>query len=242
MAVQRAMRKRRGPSRYKVRDRTLMKPYGPSRIRRFNPIPRVPVRNGFPNQYYRRLKYVDEIGLVSNTGAVVGNTFRMNSLFDPDLTGTGHQPMYFDQLAAVYDRYFVYASTIKVTYTIEGPTSTTANLGPCHVGVIMSGETVSLQTPFYTNEEQSDCDVKVLGNPQGGTNSVTCYGKFNARQVLDTVDDDTAGAAVSGSPTRVWYAQLYACDRSLAGATAVSARVEITFNVRFHSPKSIPSS
>ena len=40
--------------------------------------------------------------------------FRGNSCFDPDYTGTGHQPRYFDQYAAVYQKYKVTASSCKV--------------------------------------------------------------------------------------------------------------------------------
>jgi len=37
----------------------------------------------------------------------------MNSLFDPDLTNTGHQPQEFDQLTAVYGQYCVVGSVLK---------------------------------------------------------------------------------------------------------------------------------
>lgn len=41
--------------------------------------------------------------------------FSSNGLFDPDITGTGHQPMYFDNYSAVYKRYRVVKSAITVT-------------------------------------------------------------------------------------------------------------------------------
>ena len=42
--------------------------------------------------------------------------FRTNSLYDPDNATGGHQPMYFDQLGALYDRYSVLSSKIIVNF------------------------------------------------------------------------------------------------------------------------------
>ena len=41
---------------------------------------------------------------------------RLNSLFDPNLSGLGHQPRGFDQLMAVYEKYTVVAAKITVCY------------------------------------------------------------------------------------------------------------------------------
>lgn len=61
---------------------------------------------GFPDRYSCKLKYVQKI---SFSGSVTpsNQVFRLDSLYDPDLTGTGHQPRYFDQLAGLYQRYLV---------------------------------------------------------------------------------------------------------------------------------------
>ena len=36
-------------------------------------------------------------------------------MFHPDKSSVGHQPMYFDQLQAIYDHFTVINSRIKVT-------------------------------------------------------------------------------------------------------------------------------
>src|SRR5215216_1143376 len=60
---------------------------------------------GFPQKIITILRYVESVVLTSTTGSVAFNAFRMNALFDPNATGAGHQPMYFDNYAALYDRY-----------------------------------------------------------------------------------------------------------------------------------------
>lgn len=50
-------------------------------------------------------------------GAPVLHSFNCNGMFDPDHTGTGHQPLGFDQLMAMYDHYVVVGSKITVNFS-----------------------------------------------------------------------------------------------------------------------------
>ncbi len=69
-----------------------------------------------PASKWVRLKYVQTIALDPAIASVAAHYFRANSLFDPDYTGVGHQPMNFDQVILPYDHYTVYGSKMKVTY------------------------------------------------------------------------------------------------------------------------------
>ena len=57
--------------------------------------------------------YSDQFQLTCTAGALQQYTFAMNGLYDPNLTGTGSQPRYFDTLcganttAAPYRAYVV---------------------------------------------------------------------------------------------------------------------------------------
>jgi len=71
--------------------------------------------NGLPTRKKINLRYCDEI-LVTGAGTVGVHTFRLNSMFDPDYTATGHQPMGRDQWAAFYGRYVVANAVIKAEW------------------------------------------------------------------------------------------------------------------------------
>lgn len=43
----------------------------------------------------------------------------MNSIFDPDRTGTGHQPYGYDTLATIYQKYRVFAFRYRITLITE---------------------------------------------------------------------------------------------------------------------------
>lgn len=65
-------------------------------------------------RYITRLKYSDTYALSVLSLGINQQEWRMNSCFDPDLSGVGHQPMGFDQLAALYNRYRVFAFSWKI--------------------------------------------------------------------------------------------------------------------------------
>lgn len=85
---------------------------------------------GFPDRKAVRLRYVDFIGLDSTALGSATPTvhhFRANSLYDPDLSSSGHQPRGFDEHALLYDHYTVIGSKIKVTF--ESDVDNTSNAG-----------------------------------------------------------------------------------------------------------------
>lgn len=92
------------------------------------PIKRQPVairigRQPFPKQLFNTLRYVSQTPLTVTLGSA-RHIFRANGMFDPDQTGSGHQPLYFDTLMAVYQHYTVLRSRIKITPMPESALST----------------------------------------------------------------------------------------------------------------------
>jgi hypothetical protein len=69
----------------------------------------------FPPTITKRLRYSTTFALSATTGAITSTqVFRANDLFDPDFTGTGHQPMGFDQLMTWYNHFVVIWAKITV--------------------------------------------------------------------------------------------------------------------------------
>lgn len=77
----------------------------------------VTMGTGFPKRLTFTHKYADTTAVSSTAGAINKYIWSTNSLFDPNVTSTGHQPAYFDQLVALYDHYIVIGSRIKFTVT-----------------------------------------------------------------------------------------------------------------------------
>lgn len=71
-------------------------------------------------RFITQLKYADEWIGPSTSGIPQIYTFNLNSLYDPNRTATGHQPFGFDQLAALYDKYRVFAASWRIDVTGNG--------------------------------------------------------------------------------------------------------------------------
>lgn len=74
----------------------------------------------FPMQYQNKMRYAEVFTRSFTGGASTNYAFRANSLYDPNYTDTGNQPLYFDQLTAIYDHFTVISSYIKITVTGGG--------------------------------------------------------------------------------------------------------------------------
>lgn len=101
--VRRFSRKRRNyamPVSYRGRDKHIMPPIYKCKLQFF-------YNNGY--------------ALAAVDAAI--QQFRGNSLYDPDYTGIGTQPRGYDQLTQFYNKYRVYASSIKVNFEPTGTTS-----------------------------------------------------------------------------------------------------------------------
>lgn len=93
----------------------------------------------FAQRYITKMKYA-EVRTVTGpaAGGLVQYNFRLNSIFDPNLTGVGHQPYGHDQLADIYNRYRVY----RVDYAISA-LNTDGATNYSVVGVVPANEQIA---------------------------------------------------------------------------------------------------
>lgn len=69
---------------------------------------------GFPRKMTMTHRYYETIDINSAAGSTAIVSFRANGMYDPNYTGTGHQPLYFDQMNAIYNHWTVIGSKITV--------------------------------------------------------------------------------------------------------------------------------
>lgn len=69
---------------------------------------------GFPQKVKMTHKYYEQFNLNSALGILTTYQFRANGMYDPNITGTGHQPQFFDQMNALYNHWVVVGSKITI--------------------------------------------------------------------------------------------------------------------------------
>lgn len=80
-----------------------------------------------PDKLIVKLPYYEEFVMNSNTNYTY-NYWRLNSIYDPNGTGVGHQPLGYDQWSAFYGRYRVIGAQFRITIVNTGTTPTKISL------------------------------------------------------------------------------------------------------------------
>jgi len=222
--------------RRNIQQNSVISPYMPKSIGGFRDF-------GFPDSLVVRLKYNEVYTLTSTAGSIAKQVFRANSLFDPDFTNVGHQPMYYDQLSALYANYTVLGSKIRVLFSpIADAISTTQPSGPFEIGLLGEpGGTTSATAS--TLAETSGCKSTFLNLAQGGNNVKMLSATYSpTRDLALPADDDTSGASVGASPTQTWYWTVWMRETGLGSPTSLNIKVEIEFLARFRRREDIAGS
>lgn len=149
------------------------KRFRPKRNRRYRRKGRGKVRNVVPSgaapvarKHIVKLKYAETLEFNIAAGFANTQTYRMNSIFDPNFTGTGHQPYGRDQLVTLFNRYRVF----KFSWHI----SVAPSNDRLHVCVVPVNNLVSSLGPFDNASEFPLAVTKSLGF--SGGNSVNFKG------------------------------------------------------------------
>lgn len=182
---------------------------------------------GMPDSFISTLEYADVVKVTSSVYRAV-YTFAGNSLYDPDATSTGHQPLYFDQNMQVYSKYKVLSA--KVTVRFIG--SSTAY---CYMVPLTSILPASGDAPHYSELPRSQ--VVAVGNA-GVIPAVPISAKYTTEAILGLSKAQLASESYSGtdsaSPSQLWYINLIAVDPDTTAAVTVYAHVQISYTALFY--------
>lgn len=201
---------------------------------------------GFPSQMKVKLRYVDtNLTLDASAGSFTSFVFRANSLFDPDFTGLGHQPMKYDEWSLIYHRYTVLAAKITVTYT----PSVQGAVVPSYIGITLSGDSDPLSN--YSNvynilESNLSSGYRVVGSTIAQAPPEQKISKsFNAKKffgVKDVVDGSAHTALVTTNPAKDAYFSVWQASVDGNDPGTISCTVVIDYTAIFREPKNVDGS
>lgn len=142
-----------------------------------------------------KLEYRDNI----RADIVGGGSFydwRLNSIYDADKTGTGHQPLWHDQYQAIYSKYRVFACKYELKFVLINGSS------PCEV-VAFSTPAISPTTSIDEAREQNRTTNKVV--PADPSNVTVLRGNINLSKLRGEtrtgfIGDELNSAAFGNNP------------------------------------------
>ncbi len=192
----------------------------------------------FPTRFFTRLRYTDNYSLNPGASAVPGTqVMQLNGLYDPDISGVGHQPRYFDQIMSLYNQYAVLSA--KITCTAVTRTGNTYN----QVFGIAFRQGTSAATTLNDYIEQSDVVWRVL--PEGASSEPKRISrKASMKQLLgrNPLTEDNLHGTDAANPAEGWYAHIFAAPLQAVDAANVELQCTMEFVVCFLEPKPIGQS
>lgn len=156
----------------------------------------------------------------SAAGNCANYVFSCNNMFDPDFTGTGHQPSYFDTLAGIYDHYTVIAS--KITWKLNPGSFFEASLiGPSVCVAWIDDNTTTTQTRVQIIAEQpSATPLQVFGGTNDH-NDLVLTRSWSAKKAFGSnpLSNDKLIGSAGGAPTEQQYFKFSYETNDLSAAT-----------------------
>lgn len=182
-----------------------------------------------PDKIIVKLPY-SELVTFGDALGVQDYVFNLNSIYDPNRTGVGHQPLGYDQWAQFYNRYRVLGAKVVVQANNNATVGTTMSIiGNNSAGLILGSDATM---------EQQHMKRMVLSSGQGGKNAGTLVKYFSNARVTGVSNyvyrsSDQYQAQFGANPTEIIVAHLYQENLLAPGgqASGVIARVNITYYV-----------
>ncbi len=194
---------------------------------------------GMPDRYTTVLSYSDFVELDTGaSGNPQAQLYRGNSLFDPDFTGTGTQPNYFNQIKAMYNHYMVWGSKITVTICSTESTGNTANMV-----VVLPTRGSTPSTTVRLSSEQPRSRWRILKDLSDKV--PTIVNSARTKQILLAGPggwNSNLTAQTSTNPADVWFWIIQANSLNAADECKVELMVNIKYYCTFYERTQVPSS
>lgn len=198
-----------------------------------------------PNKFATKLRYAESFQIDPQAGGTTGvHLFSCNGLYDPNYTGTGHQPRGFDQFMEMYDHYTVIGSKMTAIFSSVGIAGAG---GPLMVGIALKDSTTA---PSDKNEYMEGRNVKSgllkRSVDTGFAYSVKLKKSFSTRKFLGfshPLSVTEARGSRNLNPIEQAYFHLFAqIVTGTADAPVIECQVVIDYLVVFTEPKQPPQS
>lgn len=179
-----------------------------------------------PDKLFTTLKYSD-LKTFTGTG-LQRHTYRGNSLFDPDFTGGGTQPLGFDQWATFYSRYKVHSASLSLRImNISTSQAVQVVLVPTITSLLTSGNIQDVANMPYARSKF----IQIAGG-----NAFSMLRNNIMTKVIrgENIRDDDYSALITSNPIKQYHWHIAIQDiTSLLDIINVTIQTQITFKCEF---------
>lgn len=196
----------------------------------------------FASRYITKVKYAEQLNVAGGVGSGFASyRFNLNSIYDPNRTGIGHQPYGRDELNAIYNRYRVIGCSYVISCYNAGSSGDAYSI----VAALPSNQEVTLSGGLAQAQETPRCKfitqapsapLKVL---KGYVNIPALMGRTKAQYMAD----DDYQAQFDASPNELAILNVFAGAITGAAETnTMKLSVVLEYIVEAFDPKQLPGS
>lgn len=195
---------------------------------------------GFPLKSRTTLRYNETVGVNPGAGGVLASyQWRANDIFDPNLTGAGHQPLGRDIFAQLYSHYTVHRSRLHLTaFPMDAGMNTPLFIG-CYLtdpGQAIAGNIA--ETLIEQGNTAFDMTSSLMTANTAKIVKLDC--NFDAKKwfgVQDVQDNINIGSEFNAHPSDVVAFTVFIQDALRAADVGnVILNVNIEYDVEFTDP------
>lgn len=205
-----------------------------------NAISRLPRQGAFPAKMLVSMKYGDIIDIDPAAGGQANHVFRANGIFDPDATGTGHQPRGFDQWMSAYKNFSVVGSKITVKLSTNSSASTIDTL----VSISCTNTSIPSGAIGMLEEAQAKPGKNWTILCPGNNEPVTLVQTYSHKQWFgkDIFEDEYKGSQTADPNEICFYNISGQAMGVLDNPAAINCAVQIEYTVMLYNPETLPLS
>lgn len=188
------------------------------------------LRTGVPDELRLNLEYNETISISISAGLAQSYVFAGNSCFDPNVSGTGAQPLYFSTLVNIYTRYRVHASRMRATII---PSTNSTDIVDCVIAPLPTSSTYTVTTTMDNLKAQR---FAKQGFSPPGARPLILDTAVSSGEIFglpyNIVDvDDVFQAGSSSNPSRLWIYQFATVTADLSSSATVRVNFKLIYDV-----------
>lgn len=237
--VRRYGRKRSRSARKSFRKRSSSRAF--KRRRASRPSMAISHSSVVPDRFFVKLKYSEQFGMTYTPATAASYQFRVNSIFDPNYTGTGHQPLGHDQWQNIYNRYRVYGCKYRIYFTNISTTE------QAEVAVQLRPN-LTTASDYDTIRESAYTVYKNILGVEGSGQATRCakgYAgvcKLRGMSKARIKAEDSFQANFGSNPANTPSINLHMQNQNVGTGCTIRARVDLTFLCELFDRKSLDQS
>lgn len=190
---------------------------------------------GCPDSVRVILRYNELLAPATTLGGLYTYQYRGNSVFDPNYTGGGAQPSYYDNWANMYNSFVVLSSRITCEFVsmIAGTAPLLAGIYPAY-NTSVGTAAIDCASMRYAKSASTASQGSAIRTTI--VNDMSTAQMFGIPESAVVEDDAYSGSASNPASAQTWYWTVFAQAESGTSTISGNIRVCIEYDVKFFDP------